>query len=61
VEDSLSGVTAALAAGMKPFAYCPPQADGAENYLLPEIKKKNVVWFSDMKELPQLLLGSNLS
>lgn len=57
VEDSLSGIKAALAAGMKPFAYCPPQPNGEDAYLLPEIKKMNVVWFKDMKELPELLLG----
>lgn len=57
VEDSLSGITAALAAGMKPFVYCPPQENGDDNYLLPEIKKMNVVWFRDMSELPELLLG----
>lgn len=57
IEDSLSGIAAALAAGMKPFAYCPPQVNGNENYLLPEIKKMNVSWFRDMSELPDLLMN----
>lgn len=59
VEDSISGIKAALAAGMKPFAYCPLQANGEECYLLPEIKKTNVAWFRDMKELPELLLENS--
>jgi len=55
VEDSLSGIKAALAAGMKPFAYCPPQANGDDYYLLPKIKEMNVVWFTDMNQLLGLL------
>ncbi len=55
VEDSLSGIKAALAAGMKPLAYCARQANGDDYYLLPEIKKMNVIWFSDMKQLLELI------
>lgn len=55
IEDSLSGIRAALAAGMKPFAYCAPQANGDEYYLLPQIKEMNVEWFTNMKQLPELL------
>jgi HAD superfamily hydrolase (TIGR01509 family) len=55
VEDSLSGIKAALAAGMKPLAYCAPQANGDDYYLLPKIKEMNVTWFTDMKQLPRLL------
>jgi HAD superfamily hydrolase (TIGR01509 family) len=55
IEDSLSGIKAALAAGMKPFAYCAPQANGDDYYLLPQIKEMNVEWFTDMKQLPELL------
>jgi HAD superfamily hydrolase (TIGR01509 family) len=56
VEDSLSGINAALAAGMKPFAYCPPQENGDDYYLLPKIKEMNVTWFTNMNQLPGLLL-----
>ena len=55
IEDSLSGIRAALAAGMKPFAYCAPQVNGDDYYLLPQIKEMNVEWFTDMKQLPGLL------
>ena len=58
IEDSLSGIKAALAAGMKPFAYCAPQANGDDYYLLPQIKEMNVEWFTDMKQLPGLLSKS---
>ena len=55
IEDSLSGIRAALAAGMKPFAYCAPQTNGDDYYLLPQIQEMNVEWFTDMKQLPELL------
>lgn len=59
VEDSLSGIRAALAAGMKPLAYCAPQANGDDYYLLPKIQEMNITWFRDMKELPELIFAGN--
>jgi HAD superfamily hydrolase (TIGR01509 family) len=59
VEDSLSGIKAALAAGMKPLAYCAPQSNGDDYYLLPKIKEMNVTWFTDMKDLPRLLFAGD--
>lgn len=55
IEDSMSGIRAALAAGMKPLAYCAPQANGDDYYLLPQIKEMNVEYFIDMQQLPSLL------
>jgi HAD superfamily hydrolase (TIGR01509 family) len=59
VEDSLSGIKAALAAGMKPLAYCAPQSNGDDYYLLPKIKEMHVTWFTDMKQLPELLFAGD--
>lgn len=55
IEDSLTGMRAALAAGMKPFAYCPPQADGTPNVLLDAVSDLGVEVFSDMRELLALI------
>jgi len=56
IEDSLSGIKAALAAGMKVLAYCPQQANGDDYYLLPQIKEMRVNYFTDMGQLLGLLL-----
>lgn len=55
IEDSLTGLEAALAAGMKPFAYCPPEADGSENLLLPQVRAMGVTHFETMAELLALV------
>lgn len=57
VEDSLSGINAALTAGMKPLAYCPP-TNGEDYYLLPTIKEMKVSYFTDMQQLPGLLFAT---
>lgn len=49
IEDSLSGIRAALAAGMTPFGYIPPGGGGAK------IDIEGVATFSTMRELPPLL------
>lgn len=51
VEDSIAGVTAAVAAGMPVYAYCPP--DGAARF---EALGANA--FADMRALPRLLAGA---
>lgn len=49
IEDSLAGIRAALAAGMRPFGYVPPGGGSAR------IDIAGVVTFSSMRELPTLL------
>jgi len=56
VEDSLTGIQAALAAGMRPLAYCPPNEHGEPNYLLAAIRELNVDCFFSMDELIPLLM-----
>ena len=56
VEDSLTGIQAALAAGMRPLGYCPPNADGSDNCLLGEMKKLGAEVFFSMDELIPLIL-----
>lgn len=56
VEDSLTGIQAAVAAGMRPLGYCPPNANGSENYLLQEMRKLGAEVFFSMDELIPLIL-----
>jgi HAD superfamily hydrolase (TIGR01509 family) len=49
IEDSLPGIQAAVAAGMKPFAYEPFGATQA-------MRENGAVIFSDMRQLPELLV-----
>lgn len=56
VEDSLTGIQAAVAAGMRPLGYCPPNADGSDNHLLPDMRKLGAEVFFSMDELIPLLL-----
>lgn len=58
VEDSITGVQAALAAGMTPLAYCPAEHDGSANHLLPQAEALGVTHFSHMEQLLPLLLGA---
>jgi HAD superfamily hydrolase (TIGR01509 family) len=56
VEDSLTGIQAALAAGMRPLAYCPPNPDGSDNCLLPEMRRLGAEVFFSMDDLIPLIL-----
>lgn len=55
VEDSLTGIQAALAAGMRPLGYCPPNANGSDNILLPEMRRLGAEVFFSMDELIPLI------
>jgi len=55
VEDSLTGIQAAIAAGMRPLGYCPPNHDGSENCLLAEMRKLGAEVFFAMDELLPLI------
>lgn len=56
VEDSLTGIQAAVAAGMRPLGYCPPNHDGSDNCLLDEMRALGAEVFCSMAELIPLLL-----
>lgn len=51
VEDSLTGVIAARAAGMRALAYCPPDSNGNPNSLLQEMADLGAECFFHMDEL----------
>ncbi|WP_323813131.1 HAD family hydrolase [Cellvibrio sp. NN19] len=55
VEDSLTGIQAAVAAGMRPLGYCPPNADGSDNCLLAEMRTLGAEVFFSMDELMPLI------
>lgn len=55
VEDSLTGVIAAKAAGMRALAYCPPDHDGKPNSLVPEMQNLGAECFFHMNELLALI------
>jgi len=56
VEDSLTGVIAAKAAGMRALAYCPPDEHGNQNSLWLDMRNLGVECFAHMNELmPKLL------
>lgn len=55
IEDSLTGVIAANAAGMRPFAYCPPNEDGSPNNLISQFTELGAQVFTQMSELKKLL------
>lgn len=56
IEDSLTGIQAAIAAGMRPLAYCPPNDKGEENYLLADMRRLNVEYFFSMDDLLPLIM-----
>lgn len=56
VEDSLTGIQAAVAAGMRPLGYCPPNHDGSDNTLLPAMRELGAEVFFSMDELIPLIL-----
>lgn len=55
VEDSLTGIQAAVAAGMRPLGYCPPNNDGSDNILLPAMRELGAEVFFAMDELIPLI------
>jgi len=55
VEDSLTGVIAARAAGMRALAYCPPAENGEPNSLLVEMRALGAECFFHMDQLLALL------
>jgi HAD superfamily hydrolase (TIGR01509 family) len=59
VEDSLTGIQAALAAGMRPLGYCPPNASGSDNFLLPEMRALGAEVFFSMDQLIPLILKND--
>lgn len=61
VEDSLTGVIAAKAAGMRPLAYCPPEHDGKPNILLQPMRDLGAETFFHMDELLPLIYLSKSS
>lgn len=56
VEDSLTGIQAALAAGMRPLAYCPPNEKGEANSLLAEMRHLGADCFFSMDDLIPLIM-----
>ena len=58
VEDSLTGIQAAVAAGMRPLGYCTPNADGRDNVLLPSMRALGAEVFFAMDELIPLIFKS---
>lgn len=60
VEDSLTGIQAALAAGMRPLGYCPPNANGSDNILLPEMRELGAEVFFSMYELIPLIFKNQV-
>lgn len=55
VEDSLTGIQAAVAAGMRPLGYCPPNSDGSDNVLLQPMRSLGAEVFFAMDELIPLI------
>lgn len=56
VEDSLTGIQAAVAAGMRPLGYCPPNHDGSDNTLLSAMRALGAEVFFSMDDLIPLIL-----
>jgi len=60
VEDSLTGVIAAKAAGMRALAYCPPEEDDKPNSLLEKMRDLGAECFFSMNDLIPLILKPKL-
>ena len=58
VEDSLTGVIAAKAAGMRALAYCPPEADGHANSLTEKMRDLGAEVFTHMNQLTSLIVNA---
>lgn len=56
VEDSMTGVIAAKAAGMRALAYCPPDEIGKPNSLLGQMRELGAECFAHMDELIPLIV-----
>lgn len=61
VEDSLTGVQAAVSAGMRPLGYCPPNADGSANCLIDGMRDLGAEVFYSMDELMPLILKNPIA
>ena len=61
VEDSLTGVIAAKAAGMRPLAYCPPDEDAKPNMLLQPMRELGAEIFFHMDQLVPLIFKAHQS
>jgi HAD superfamily hydrolase (TIGR01509 family) len=59
VEDSLTGIQAAVAAGMRPLGYCPPNSDGSDNVLLQSMRELGAEIFFTMDELIPLIFKTH--
>lgn len=59
VEDSLTGIQAAVAAGMRPLGYCPPNSDGSDNVLLQPMRALGAEIFFAMDELIPLIFKTH--
>jgi HAD superfamily hydrolase (TIGR01509 family) len=59
VEDSLTGIQAAVAAGMRPLGYCPPNSDGSDNVLLAPMRALGAEVFFAMDELIPLMFKNH--
>jgi hypothetical protein len=44
-----------LAAGMRPLAFCPPETDGRDNALLPQVRALGITYFTRMDQLLGLI------
>lgn len=60
IEDSLTGIQAALAAGMRPLAYCPPNDQGGDNVLLADMRRLGAECFFSMDQLLPLITGPSV-
>lgn len=60
VEDSVTGVRAAGAAGMRVLGYCPPEPDGRPNPLLADMQRQGAECFFAMDELFERLTGERV-
>ena len=58
IEDSLTGVIAAKAAGMRALAYCPPEADGRVNVLTGKMRDLGAEVFTHMNQLALLIANA---
>jgi HAD superfamily hydrolase (TIGR01509 family) len=59
VEDSVTGIIAAKAAGMRALAYCPPDEFGKQNELMADMHKLKAECFFHMNELVSLITTVN--
>lgn len=59
VEDSLTGIQAAVAAGMRPLGYCPPNSDGSDNVLLQPMRALGAEVLFAMDELIPLIFKTH--